>query len=140
MNDAMRCSNIISLLRKNMRPWGKYVKEFTKVYVRLNEKERECLSLIAGAELKYDFFCQVFEHAMRNFGGSTIDEKRIILNWYFVLLIFDDFDFDYRENILRLNSFFEINREDLTIVSEEWEKVSNLASPKVLNYLTGYFM
>ena len=90
------------------------------------------------AELRYDFMYQVFGHLRREFLNLNDEGKRKVLNQFYLLVILENCDFDYRENILRANIFSDLTKDYSDMKAEEWGKVSHLASEKVKKYLEGY--
>ena len=77
-------------------------------------------------------------YSSREFCSSSCEEKRRIIFLCFTLISLENFEFDYRENILRINIFFKKTDINKNLRIEEWNKVKFLMTSRSLNYLRGY--
>lgn len=130
-----RCLEIISILESEIRFWGRYVDEFTQDYMSLSNAEKADLAKGTAVSTRYNFLCQVLEHALRELASSDFSERRKILRWCFVLLNFENFEFDYRENTLRLSALFKITKDFDKLQSQVWLDVEDSATERVVGYL-----
>lgn len=137
MNKSVEtCESILAELRISMKYWGRYIDEFVSLYTRLNLNHRINLSNTSSSQLKFDLMSQVLEHARRTFLKADTEEQRKIVNWCFVSIIFENFEFDYRETILRVSSFLQLGESAEDILIDEWSKVKYLAQQNTVDHLS----
>ena len=138
MSNLEKCEDILLSLEDGARTWGKYIDDFVKYFSQLDKCQIEYLIGEFDAEIRYDFLYQVFGHVRREFHNLSDEEKRKVLNQFYLLVILENCDFDYRENILRANIYSEVTKDYSDMKAKEWGKVSHLASDKLKKYLEGY--
>lgn len=135
-NSVETCESILEELRVSMKYWGRYIDDFVSSYTHLKVNHRLNLSNKSSSQLKFNLMSQVLEHAEREFLEAGREEQRKIANWCFVLIIFENFEFDYRETILRVNSFLQLREFAEATLIDEWSKVEFLAQKNALDYLS----
>jgi hypothetical protein len=139
MNALDRCLEILETLGSSMRYWGRYIDEFAECFCSLSNDERCILRELTPNEDKFALMNQLLGQVSRNYSKSSLEEKRKLLNLCFILIAFENFEFDYRENTLSLDTFFKNTNISKDLRSEEWDKVKALMPSKALGYLKGYF-
>jgi hypothetical protein len=136
MNDYDRCREILLELQEcRMKWWGKYIDKFVVAYITLDLHERQDLANLTSPQLRFSFMDQVANHISKEFRTSSKDEKAEMLHSFYVLLIFENFDLDYRDSLLRVQGLSKVIDGYEYIAKFEWTKVSCLASNKVLKYM-----
>ena len=126
-------------LSGSRRRWGKFINEFVANFSKLDPEQIQICREVSP-EVRYGLMSQVFEHIRRNFADFDDAEKRKALNQLYLLVILENCDFDYRENILLAQSFSKSTNDYPDMKAEEWGKVSHLASKKLKKYLEGYLV
>jgi hypothetical protein len=138
MNELERCEEILIIMADGARSWGKYIEDFIERFSTLNIDQINMLIDTVDAEIRYDFMRQFFGHVRREFNNLDDTKKRRVLNQLYLLVILENCDFDYRENILLAQSFSETTKDYSDIKAEEWNKVSHLATEKLKKYLEAF--
>lgn len=135
-NSVETCESILAELRISMRYWDSYIDEFVSLYMQLDLNHRINLSNKSSSHLKFNLMSQVLEHARRSLLKADREEQRKIVSWCFVSIIFENFEFDYRETILRVSSFLQLGESAEDILVDEWCKVKCLAQQNTVDHLS----
>lgn len=129
------CIDIIALLEKDrMRCWGLHINQFISLFMTLTDCERLALINKTDSRTKFNLLSQLLGHICKEFDGADHNEKRRMISQYYILLIFENNDWDYRESILNTQSFAKATVGYRKIIEEERDKVSHLATEKTLSY------
>ena len=135
MNNYDRCVEILSNLKLSMRYWGKDVSEFVDRYLKLTTDERYLLSSKVSSELKFDFMCQILGAVNRKFDEYDDNRKKEVLHQAYVLIAFENCEFDYRESLLRVRSLWIKMEAYPELHKEVSGKVAHLAQDNLIKYM-----
>ena len=95
MKDIDRCKEILDSLQKSMRYWGKSVAEFVELYKSLTPEERQVLSDTTSKRLKFAFMSQLTGIVVHEFDEYDRARKLEVLDQAYVLILFENFEYDY---------------------------------------------
>lgn len=135
-NSVETCESILAELGVSARYWGRYIDEFVSLYAHLDLNHRINLSNKSSSELKFNLMSQVLGHAWRTLLKADREEQKKIVSWCFVSIIFENFEFDYRETILRVSSFLQSGESMEDILLDEWSNVKFLAQQNTVDHLS----
>ena len=139
MNENIdNCLDIISKLELNIRHWGKYISRFTDNLLSLQKQDICVISDLCSPEFKFDFLCQLIGHARRQAEAINDPVDYEHFRWLLAVLVFENFDFDYRENFMRFQpilSWANQNSRAREKLLDEWESMKPLASGKTIKYM-----
>ena len=132
------CKNILCELSETMRYWNTYIDDFISRFILLDGEQRYRLQSSASPKIKFGLMCQVLGDARRNFANSDIERQKELARRGFILIAFDDFEFENRESILRYMGFLELREVSEPVLLSEWEKLSHLMSERILEFFSAY--
>ena len=135
MKSLDECLDILIKIGDGARFWGKYIHELAESLSQLNIEEINKIMDVTDPDMRFSLMCQLFGHVRRNLSKMSELEIKVVLNQLYLLIILENCDYDYRESILRAQSFSDQTKEISEIKKEVWGKVSHLASDRVKKYI-----
>ena len=128
------CERVLDEFDKRLKYWGRYIDEFASSYVLLDGDERKNMSAQTSSKVKFWFMCQVLGEADRSFAKSNVEKQRELASRAFILMAFENFEFDYRESILLYENFLQLRNVAEDVLLSEWRKLNYLMPERMVKF------
>lgn len=102
----------------------KDVDRFMDFYKGLNLRERKKFNSETPVDARYGLMDSFVSRFFREFPEAEDDKKGILIEDMFYYISLDDFDYDYRETIIRVQGFLEKVKGSKHELNKIWSELS----------------
>lgn len=100
------CKKIFEVIKQDrMRWWGKHIDEFIDSLLMLTKEEFLEFKQDIPPDVKFHLMSQVLGSHGKYFISASNIEKQRMLTQVHIMVFLENFEFDYRETLLRIDSF-----------------------------------
>lgn len=114
------CRKYLEGLESNIRIWGSVVDIILSNYKLLPPSKKAELAAETSKVVRFNLMSQYLEHFGRIFYDVTLEEKRALIENSIYLISLDNFEYDYRETILRVTRFLERAKSHELLFESVW--------------------
>ena len=125
MSNLSECQGLLTCLNGNTRTWGQSIDAILMNFAELSDTDRSKLRASTEVKTRFDLMHQYFEHFGRTYStASSTEFSKMIENALFLVAL-DNFEYDFRETILRLERFIDRAESRPKLFESEWRKSRN---------------
>jgi len=135
-----RCFDVFCELEKDARNWGKFIDDFLYCYKQLSLEERAKLRNEIPSKNRYVFMSQYLGHVRRNYKGLAAAETEELLRNLILMISLDNYEWDYRETIMRAKPLFEGMPENTFILKKIWDELREQCPEKTQHELDRWLL